>query len=395
MSAALARRIVLAASGLGGARAGGRVAGLRGMVARLGAVQIDSVNVLARAHLMPAFSRLGAYEVADFEALAWGGRRAWFEYWGHEACFLPWALWPLMQWRMREPGKWVGSQAARFGTERAGFVARVRDELRDRGALAAADLSEAGKAKGAWWGWSDGKMAMEHLFWTGEVTVSHRRGAFERVYDFAERVVPREVYGAAVPDEAQAQRRLLRIAAASMGVMTEGDLRAFWRLRPPARARVAELVEEGVLLPVEVEGWDRPGLVWHEAKRPRQIATGCLVSPFDPLLWERDRALRVFGLHYRIGLYTPRDQRTEGYYVLPFFLGPGVAARVDLKADRKARLLRVEAAHREPAAPGETEAALAAELRRLAAWLGLGGIVVAERGDLAAALRAALSPAGR
>ena len=361
------------------------------MAARLGAVQIDSVNVLARAHLMPGFSRLGAYAVGDFEAAAWGRKRAWFEYWGHEACFLPLEMWPLVQWRMRQPGKWIGSEAARFGAERSDFVARVRDELRDRGALAAADLSEAGAAKGAWWGWSDGKMAMEHLFWTGEVTVSHRRGAFERVYDFAERVIPAELHGAAVPGEAEAQRGLLRIAAAAMGVMTEGDLRAYWRLRPAAAARVAELVEAGELVPVEVAGWDRPGLLWHAAKMPRRLAVACLVSPFDPLLWERDRALRVFGLHYRIGLYTPKEQRTEGYYVLPFFLGDRVAARVDLKADRKALVLRVEAAHLEAGADaGETCAALASELGRLAGWLGLHSVSIVERGSLAAALRAAL-----
>lgn len=387
MSAAAARRVVLAAGGFGGARAGGSVAGLRGMVGRLGAVQIDSVNVLARAHLMPGFSRLGAYGVADFEALAWGRKRAWFEYWGHEACFLPLALWPLMQWRMRQPGKYAGSQVTRFGAERADFVARVRDELRDRGPLAAADLSEAGRAKGAWWGWSDGKMAMEHLFWTGEVTVSHRRGAFERVYDFAERVLPGAVHGAAEVAEGEAVKGLLRAAAAAMGVMTEGDLRAYWRLRPGASAQVRELVEAGELVEVAVEGWDRPGLLWHGAKVPRRMAAGCLVSPFDPLLWERDRALRVFGFHYRIGLYTPKAQRTEGYYVLPFFLGSGVAARVDLKADRKAGVLRVEAAHEEPGAPRETAEALGAELGRLRDWLGLGGIVVAERGDLAGALR--------
>ncbi len=391
MSAAVARRMVLTAGGFGGARAGGRAAGLRGMVARLGAVQIDSVTVLARAHLMPAFSRLGAYEVGDFEALAWGKRRAWFEYWGHEACFMPLAMWPLLRWRMRQPGKWVGSQAARFGTERADFVARVRDELRDRGPLAAADLSEAGRAKGAWWGWSDGKMAMEHLFWTGEVTVSHRRGAFERVYDFAERVLPEAVHGAAEVSEGEAVKGLLRVAAAAMGVMTEGDLRAYWRLRPGAAAQVRQLVEAGELAAVTIQGWDRPGLMWHGAKVPRQVEAGCLVSPFDPLLWERDRALRVFGFHYRIGLYTPRAQRTEGYYVLPFFLGSGVAARVDLKADRKAHVLRVEAAHREAGAPDGAAEALATELGRLAGWLGLDRVVVVERGDMAGALRAALT----
>jgi uncharacterized protein YcaQ len=183
---------------------------------------------------------------------------------------------------------------------------------------------------------------------------------------------------------------LLRIAAAAMGVMTEGDLRAYWRLRPAASARVAELVEAGELIPVAVEGWDRPALLWHAAKVPRRVEAACLVSPFDPLLWERDRALRVFGFHYRIGLYTPKEQRTEGYYVLPFFLGDRVAARVDLKADRKARMLRVEAAHLEPGSDaGATCVALASELGRLAGWLGLEAVMVAARGDLAAGVTAA------
>jgi hypothetical protein len=394
LSARAARRVVLAAGGFGGGREGATGRHLRKLAVRLGALQIDSVNVLARAHLMPGFSRLGAYEIGDFEAAAWGGKRAWFEYWGHEACFLPLEMWPLMQWRMRQPGKWIGSQAARFGAERPEFVQRVRAELRDRGALAAADLSEAGAAKGAWWGWSDGKMAMEHLFWTGEVTVSHRRGAFERVYDFAERVIPAGVHAAPIPDEAEAHRALMRIAAAAMGVMTESDLRAYWRLKPAATARVAELVEEGSLIPVDIEGWDRPALLWHQAKIPRRLDAACLVSPFDPLLWERDRALRVFGFHYRIGLYTPKEQRTEGYYVLPFFLGDRVAARVDLKADRKARVLRVEAAHLEAGSDAEaTGAALARELGRLTGWLGLATTDVTARGDLAAPLAAAIRAA--
>ena len=388
LSATAARRIALAAGGFGAARTGGTARQIRTMAARLGALQIDSVNILARAHLMPAFSRLGAYDLADFESAAWGRNRAWFEYWGHEACFMPLAQWPLMQWRMRQVGKTTGSQAARFGAERPDFVARVRAELRDRGALAAADLSEAGQAKGPWWGWSDGKLAMEHLFWTGEITVSHRRGAFERVYDFAERVLPTAILNTPPPPPAESQRALLRIAAAAMGVMTEADLRAYWRLRPPAKTEIANLVEAGELLPVTVEGWDRPGLLWHEARRPRRIDAACLLSPFDPLLWERDRALRVLGFHYRIGLYTPKDQRGDGYYVLPFLLGDQMAARVDLKADRPRRTLRVEAAHLEQGADQDaTSIALREELGRLALWLGLEVIEVSGVGNLAGALK--------
>ncbi len=393
LSAAAARRIALVAQGLATARpAAASARHLRATIDRLGAYQIDSVNVLARAHTMPAFSRLGPYAAADFDAAAWGKRRAWFEYWGHEACLLPLSAWPLLQWRMREAaeGKWVYNALTRFAAERPDYLARVRAELRDRGALAAADLSESGAASGKWWGWSDGKQAMEYLFWAGEITVSHRRGAFERVYDFPERVLPAAVLASPVPAPEEAQRALIRIAAAAMGVATEGDLRAYWRLKPTLKPRIAELVEEGSLVPVTVEGWKQPAYLWHAAKTPRRVAAAALVSPFDPLLWERDRALRLLDFHYRIGLYTPKEKRTDGYYVLPFLHGDRVAARVDLKADRATRTLHVHATHREPPAdPEATAAALAHELDELARWLGLDHIAVARRGDLAAALHAA------
>jgi uncharacterized protein YcaQ len=266
----------------------------------------------------------------------------------------------------------------------------VLDEIRDRGALAAAELTDAGAARGKWWGWSDGKRAMEYLFATGQVTVSHRRGAFERVYDLPERVLPATVIEAPVPPAAEAQRALLRIAAAAMGVATEGDLLAYWRLKPDARPRVAELVEAGELVPMAVAGWKQQGLLWRAAKLPRRVDARALVSPFDPLLWERDRALRVLGFHYRIGLYTPKEKRVDGYYVLPFLFGDRVGARVDLKADRKAGVLHVHATHAEADVEhGAVTEALAAELRALAGWLGLERIAVARRGDLAAALHGA------
>lgn len=394
LSAAAARRIALAAGGFAGARpeAVGR-RHLAGLAERLGMYQIDSVNVLARAHTMPAFSRLGAYESAHFEQLAWGGRRhrAWFEYWGHAACLMPAAHWRLLgfrraDYRARQPG----SMAA-FVAERGRYIDAVRAELRARGPLAAAELSEAGSASGKWWGWSDGKFALEYLLMVGEVTVARRRGAFERVYDLTERVLPGAALAAPEPDRAEAQRALLRIAAAAMGVASAGDLLSYWRMKPEARPRVAELVEAGELLPVEVAGWDRPGLLWHAARRPRRMQARALLSPFDPLLWERDRALRLLGFHYRIGLYTPRDQRSDGYYVLPFLLGDRIAARVDLKADRAEGVLHVHAAHREPEADeAETAQALAATLHEMAGWLGLARVEVAKRGGLAGALARAV-----
>ena len=394
LSAAAARRIGLAAQGYGAARpAVVQRRHIAGLAERLGMYQIDSVNVLARAHTMPAFSRLGPYDAAQFDALAWGGRRhrAWFEHWGHAACLVPMASWPLLRWRMdgyraRQPG-----DMARFVAERGKFIADVLAELRSRGKLAAAELSGAGAATGKWWGWSDGKFAMEYLLMTGDVTVAHRRGAFERVYDLSERVVPAAVFNAPLPSPADAQRALLRIAAGAMGVATEGDLRGYWRLKPDAKPRVAELVEAGELLPVAVEGWKQPGYLWHRARLPRRVAAAALISPFDPLLWERDRALRLLDFHYRIGLYTPRDQRTDGYYVLPFLHGDRIAAKVDLKADRAERVLHVHAAHLEGAAEaGATAEALAGVLADTAAWLGLERVAVARRGDLAAALWSAV-----
>ncbi len=388
VSRAAARRIALAAQGFGAPRPD--VVSRRHLTAlaqRLGMFQIDSVNVLARAHTMPAFSRLGPYDHAHFEQAAWGRKRAWFEYWGHEASLIPLSAWPNLRWRMGALRTGSAGETAKFAAERPDYIAAVLAEIQDRGALAAADLSEAGAARGKWWGWSDGKKAMEYLFMTGQVTVAHRRGAFERVYDLPERVLPADILNAPEVSEAEAQRALIRIAAAAMGIATEGDLRAYWRLKPAAKPRVAELVETGELLEVSVEDWKQPAYLWHLARTPRSLHAHALVSPFDPLLWERDRALRVLDFHYRIGLYTPRELRTDGYYVLPFLHGDRVAARVDLKADRAARTLIVHAAHLEPGAEmAVTADALASELSSVAVWLGLDQITVAPRGNLAPAL---------
>jgi uncharacterized protein YcaQ len=298
LSAALARRIALSAQGLNSARPGSVTRRhLTALASRLGVFQIDSVNVLTRAHTMPAFSRLGAYTMADYDAAAWGSRRAWFEYWGHEACLIPLTTWPLLQWRMR---------AARIASVKSDIFAFARDnpaqiqaalaEIRTRGALAAADLTGGGRATSKWWGWSDGKRAMEYLFLVGDLTVSHRRGAFERVYDLPERILPAATLNAPVPHEAEAQRALLCIAASAIGIGTERDLRAYWRLKPEVKPRVAELVETGELLPVDVQGWGQPAYLWHQARLARRVQAHALLSPFDPLLFERDRALRTLVL---------------------------------------------------------------------------------------------------
>ena len=337
LSLAEARRIALAAQGFGTPRsaeeAGRR--DVRRVFERLGVVQIDSVNVLARAHTLPAFSRLGRYKTQDLHALAYGGRkRALFEYWGHEASLLPVALQPLLRWRMARAarGEGIYGAIARFGRERRELIEQVRGEIAERGPMAAGELSHQHKGEGGWWGWSDGKRAVEWLFWSGAVTTATRRGTFERVYGLTEQVLPRSVIETSTPDEADAQRELLRISARCLGVATERCLRDYFRLRPgDARPRIAELVEAGELIPTAVEGWDAVAYLCREARRPRRMEAQALLAPFDPLIWQRERVEAVFGARIRLELYTPREKRTHGYYVLPFLLGDRIVARVDLE----------------------------------------------------------------
>ena len=394
LSAALARRIALAAQGLADARTGG-AAGRRamdGLVERLGVVQIDSVNVLVRTHYLPAFSRLGPYDRTLLEDAAWGrGRRSLFEYWGHEASFLPVRRQPLFRWRMdraRAGETWNG--LARFARERRDYIDAVLVRIEREGPLTGGDLAE-GRGRTGWWTWSDGKRALEWLFWAGLVTTRTRRG-FERVYDLPERVLPREILNAPTPIEDDAHRSLIAIAGRAMGVATEGDLRDYFRM-PSAgfRSRLAEVVEAGDLIPVDVEGWDRSAYLAAGARRPRRAEATALLSPFDNLIWRRERALRLFGARIRLEIYTPAERRTHGYYVLPFLLGDRIVARLDLKADRPCGTLLIQSAHLEPgASPIETVGPLALELRRLAGWLGLSSLAAGPRGDLAAPLARAV-----
>lgn len=402
LSLAQARRVALAAQGFGAERdaACPDRRALRSMIERLGAVQIDSVNVLARAHTLPGFSRLGCYATADLDALAYAGRRrALFEYWGHEASYLPIGLHPLLRWRMARAarGEGIYGGLAAFGRARRALIAEVRREIADRGPLSAAELSHPHKGEGGWWGWSEGKRALEWLFWAGEVTTAMRRGAFERVYDLTGRVLPRAVLDAPTPPEAEAQRALLRIASAALGVATPRCLRDYFRLPvDDTKARIAELVAAGELVPVAVEGWRQAAFLWHRARIPRRIAARALLAPFDPLIWQRERTEALFGARIRLEVYTPAEKRIHGYYVLPFLLGERIVARLDLKADRAAGSLRVRAAHLEPAcAAAEVIEPLAAELALIARWLGLPTIAVDWRGDLARPLAAKLAPRPR
>jgi uncharacterized protein YcaQ len=359
---------------------------------RLGVIQLDSVNVLVRTHYLPAFSRIGAYPQELLEKEAWGKNRSLFEYWGHEASLLPLALQPLLRWRMaraRAGELWSG--LSRFAEEKRDYIDRVLVEIEKRGPVTGGDFAEGRRGTSGWWSWSDGKRALEWLFWAGFVTTATRRG-FERVYDLTERVLPAEIVHLPTPSEADAQRELIRVAARAMGVATEADLRDYFRLpREAASARVRELVEANELLPVTVEGFRHPGYLHSEAQTPRRMSAHALLSPFDNLIWFRDRTERLFGVKVRLEIYTPADQRTHGYYVLPFLEGDTITARVDLKADRKAKVLRVQASHAEPSAGRETPRALAEELSLMAEWLGLEGVEVARKGDLAGPVKIALS----
>jgi uncharacterized protein YcaQ len=364
------------------------------VVDRVGLIQIDSVNVLQRAHYLPAFSRLGPYDTELVDKLAHYAPRRLFEYWGHEASLIPVELQPHLRWRMRRAHDDAWGGMRRIALERPELVAAVLEDLRDRGPLTASQLGhldEPRGKKGPWWDWSDVKRALEFLFWSGEIT-SARRRRFERLYDVPERVLPAAVLNTPTPDDDEAQRELLRVAARSLGIATEPDLRDYFRLpAADAKARIPELVEAGDLLAVEVEGWRGPAYLTPGARVPRRVDARALVGPFDSLIWERPRVERVFGFRYRIEIYVPKEQRVHGYYVLPLLLGDRLVARVDLKSDRAAGALLVQAAHAEPGAPAETAEALATELRKMADWLALDDVVVAGAGDLAPALRAAVA----
>jgi uncharacterized protein YcaQ len=397
LSAAEARRVALAAQGFAEPPLTRAVdtRALRGRVIdRVGLIQIDSVNVLQRAHYLPAFSRLGEYDVGLLDKLSHYAPRRLFEYWGHEASLIPVELHPQLRWRMRRAHDDAWGGMRRIAVERPELVAAILEDLRARGPLTASQLAEHDEPrapKGPWWDWSNVKRALEYLFWSGEIS-SARRRRFERLYDVPERVIPASVLAAPTPDDDEAQRELLRVAARSLGIATEPDLRDYFRLpSADSKARIPELVESGELLPVAVQGWSAPAYLAPGARVPRRVDASALVGPFDSLIWERPRVERVFGFRYRIEIYVPKEQRVHGYYVLPLLLGDRLVARVDLKSDRAARALLVQAAHAEPDAPAETAEALAVQLRKMAAWLGLDDVVVVGAGELSPALRAALA----
>jgi len=400
LSLARARRIALAAQGFARPRPARPPSTnqLEALVTRLGVLQLDSVNVFSRSHYMPVFSRLGPYDRGHLDRIAGYGigkiDRRLIEYWAHEASLIPVAMHPLFRWRMADIDREAWGSISRIAREQPELVAETLALVAAEGPIRARDTGAVRPppTPGHMWNWHEGKVALEHLFFTGQITAA-RRVNFERLYDTAERVIPERIRSAPTPEPADAQRELVRVAARALGVATEPDLGDYFRLpRADSKARVAELVGAGELEQVEVEGWAAPAYLSPEARQPRRIEARALLSPFDSLIWFRQRTERLFDFHYRIEIYTPEPKRIYGYYVLPFLLDERLVARVDLKSDRQAGVLRVQGAFAEEGVDRVHVAReLAAELELCAAWLGLGGgVAVGERGDLAGALKLAL-----
>ncbi|MGH7710160.1 MAG: winged helix-turn-helix domain-containing protein, partial [Gemmatimonadaceae bacterium] len=366
---------------------------------------------LARAHYVPAFARLGPYPMRALDSLAFG-KRELFEYWGHAACIMPVALYPLVRYRMH-----ADETREYMRSKRGSYMASVYAEVAERGPISAAELADPGKRRKGWWSWwgtGNGKATLEHLYDSGLVAIAGRRG-FERLYDLAERVIPRSALDAPAAPREQAMKQLIGLGAKACGVGTLGDITGYFytdawhdrsprvprwerltgpdgkRAKPIAKRLVAELVEEKRLLPARVEGWKEPAYLYPNAKVPAAIEARALVTPFDSLVWERSRIARLFGMQYTIELYTPATKRVYGYYVFPFVLGNTLVARCDLKADRQRRVLMVQSAFLESGQSARRVAPhLAAELRLMQTWLELDRLEVAERGDLAAQLRRAV-----
>ncbi|MFE7505051.1 winged helix-turn-helix domain-containing protein [Promicromonospora sp. NPDC057488] len=406
-----ARRVAIAAQGLHRPRTDGprTMRHVQGVIDRLGLFQIDSVNVLARAHQLPLFARLGPYDTDLLDRATASGRHArrsgraaatdrrLVESWAHVAAYVPPHAWPLLafrrQWFATEYD-WKELDGVRLPD--APQVREVHDLVAAEGPLSASQIHDrfvsegrsVRRKRGTWWDWSTEKRVVEHLFFTGEVVSAGRNSQFERLYDLPERVLPPSAL-VEVP-EFEAKKSLLELGARAQGIGDARSVKDYYRLKGPVADRaLAELAEEGVLLPARVAGGAEKWFLHRDAARPRRAAGQALLAPFDPLVWERTRLERLFGMRYRIGIYTPAAQRTDGYYVLPFLEDSQLTARVDLKADRAAGVLRVQSAHAEPTLTDGTPARLAHELHTMARWLGLEGVAVEAKGTLSPALRAA------
>ncbi|MEO5834182.1 MAG: crosslink repair DNA glycosylase YcaQ family protein [Nakamurella sp.] len=395
LTPAQARRVSIVAQGLGRDRPleappAGRAQVNRAAVDQ-GLLQIDSVNVLARAHYMPLYSRLGRYDTTHLDDAVWPASpsrpRLLLEAWAHEASMVPLDVWSNLWWRRRDHalGRW--GSAVRLTTEHPRAIDDVLAVISERGPISAGQVEqvlEGGRGAGGWWGWSTTKTACEVLFAAGVIATAFRRG-FERSYDLTERVLPAAVLAATPLPEADAKRSLVELASRRLGVGTVFDLADYFRLKAvDTAAAVVDLVADGVLEPVRVDGWKDVAYLHVGARIPRSVGGATLLCPFDPMIWFRRRTERLFDFRYRIEIYTPAEKRVYGYYVFPLLVGDALVGRFDLKADRQAGTLLVQSSWLEPGhSPEAVVPAARAELRRMADWLGLAEVVVKPRGDLA------------
>ncbi len=385
-----ARRIAINAQGLASPRpARPNLGHLMRAVRALHVLQIDSVNVVERAHHLTLFSRLGPYDTGLLERAA--GERRVFEYWARMASFAPIEDFALYRYRMERRARGEGRWIADLNQRRPGYVEAVYHQVVERGPLSTSDLEEPGDKRGPWWGWADGKIALEHLFAAGRVTVAFRRN-FTRYHDIVERVIPADHLERPPLPAAEAQRQLLLQASEALGVATAKDIISYnWLGTAESRPILKDLQETGDLVEVEVEGWSKPAYLHRDAVVPRAIEARALINPFDTYMFNRERIENLHGFAYRIEIYVPEPKRVHGYYVFPFLLGEHLVARVDLRADRKAGVLQVPAAFLEPGSdPTQVARELAVELGEMARWLGMGSVSVGGKGDLSPWLRRAL-----
>jgi uncharacterized protein YcaQ len=390
LTVAQARRAALAAQGLAAPRPKSpNIGHLVRAIRSIGVLQIDSVNVVERAHHLTLFTRLGPHDTGLLERAL--DERRIFEYWGRMASLCPIEDFPLYRWKMDRYGEGNWRWIQEIKEKAPGYIESVYRQVAERGPLTTSELEEPGDRSGPWWGWADGKVVLEYLFAAGRITVSHRKN-FTRYYDLTERVIPEEHFAAQPVETSSAQRRMLLEAARSLGVGTARDLIDYYWIRPAqGRPILTGLVADGSLVEVEVTGWKEPAYTLPEVKVPRSVDARTLINPFDTHAFNRDRLLRLHDFHYRIEIYVPQPKRVYGYYVFPFLLGDDLVARVDLKADRKAGVLRVHGAFLEEGQdPKRVARELAIELAEMARWLGLGELEVGNKGDLAGELRRAV-----
>lgn len=395
LSLARARRIALAAQGFGRPRpphaeGPARPVGTRqlgGVVERVRVIQIDSVNVLTRSHYLPFFSRLGPYDTALLDRMRDGsgprsGRgRSLVEYWAHEASLIPQQTWPYLGFRMDNAK--IQSWSRDLAAEHPRLVEAVREVVAAHGPLTAREVeahlppAPAQDRKHWGWNWSAVKQCLEHLFWAGQVTSAGRNAQFERRYAVPAQVLPPEVVArapgqAGAPGELESITELLRQSLRAHGIGTRRCLVDYFRIGSPLvdRALVA-LVDAGEAQVVRVPGWSETAYLDPQARRPRAVRGAALLSPFDSLIWQRDRTAALFGMRYRLEIYVPAPKRVHGYYVLPFLLDEELVGRVDLKADRARGALLVQSLHWEDGVDlGRARPALEDELAAMADWLG-------------------------